>query len=74
MPATTRTDPYATYARALTLGVVTGLRSQTGLAAIALKRETEGRADLEAATIIAPNVAAGYADDGVTLKTVMAQQ
>jgi tetratricopeptide (TPR) repeat protein len=45
-----------------------------GLAAIALKRETEGRADLEAAIIIASNVAAGYADDGVSLKTVMAQQ
>jgi len=42
MPATTRTDPYATYARALTLGVVTGLRSQTGLAAIALAAQPDG--------------------------------
>jgi uncharacterized membrane protein len=42
MPDTTTTAPIAAYARALTLGVVTGLRSQTGLAAIALAAQPGG--------------------------------
>jgi uncharacterized membrane protein len=37
----TSTSPAATYARALTLGVVTGLRSMTGLAALALAAQPE---------------------------------
>jgi tetratricopeptide (TPR) repeat protein len=45
-----------------------------GLAAIALKREAEGNADIAAAIAIAADIATGFADDGVTLKTVMAQQ
>lgn len=42
MPETATTDPIATYARALTLGVVSGLRSQTGLAAVALAAQPDG--------------------------------
>jgi uncharacterized membrane protein len=35
-------DPTATYVRALTLGVVSGLRSMTGLAAVALAAQPDG--------------------------------
>lgn len=45
-----------------------------GLAAIGLKREAEGQADMAAALAINANIATGFADDGVTAKTVMAQQ
>lgn len=42
MPETAASDPIVTYARALTLGVATGLRSMTGLAALALAARPEG--------------------------------
>jgi uncharacterized membrane protein len=42
MAKTGATDPIVTYARALTLGVATGLRSMTGLAALALAARPQG--------------------------------
>jgi uncharacterized membrane protein len=42
MPESATTAPSAAYSRALTLGVITGLRSVTGLAALALAAQPNG--------------------------------